>query len=124
MYEKFLTQDDLPADIRNLFLRLQRGSRNHLRAFQNNLRASSKKSLELSTGAMDAPAFWEHFAPKWRKKLNLVQLFLLQKIHGWFFEHADYAVRVKYWMAAACFPAVLSAKFQPYTPADGMVLLP
>ena len=42
MYEKFLTQDDLPADIRNLFLRLQRGSRNHLRAFQNNLRASSK----------------------------------------------------------------------------------
>ncbi len=38
MYEKFLTQSDLPIDIRDLFQRLQRGSRNHLRAFQNNLR--------------------------------------------------------------------------------------
>ena len=38
MYEKFLARPDLPADIRALFLELQRGSRNHLRAFQNNLR--------------------------------------------------------------------------------------
>ena len=37
MYEKFLAQPNLPIDIRDLFLRLQRGSRNHLRAFRNNL---------------------------------------------------------------------------------------
>jgi hypothetical protein len=36
MYESFL-QADLPADVRDLFERLQRSSENHLRAFRNNL---------------------------------------------------------------------------------------
>ncbi len=38
MYDKFLAQPNLPATIRTLFLKLQNGSRNHLRAFQNRLR--------------------------------------------------------------------------------------
>ena len=36
MYESFL-QEDLPADVRDLFERLQSASENHLRAFRNNL---------------------------------------------------------------------------------------
>jgi hypothetical protein len=36
MYESFL-QEDLPADVRDLFQRLQSASENHLRAFRNNL---------------------------------------------------------------------------------------
>jgi len=36
MYESFLKQD-LPADVRDLFERLQGASENHLRAFRNNL---------------------------------------------------------------------------------------
>ena len=36
MYESFL-QEDLPADVRDLFERLQGASENHLRAFRNNL---------------------------------------------------------------------------------------
>jgi hypothetical protein len=36
MYESFL-QEDLPADVRDLFEQLKRASENHLRAFRNNL---------------------------------------------------------------------------------------
>jgi hypothetical protein len=36
MYESFL-QKDLPADVRDVFERLQQASENHLRAFRNNL---------------------------------------------------------------------------------------
>ena len=37
MYDKFL-KEDLPADVKVVFEELKRGSENHLRAFQNNLR--------------------------------------------------------------------------------------
>jgi len=38
MYEKFLKEDKLPSDVREVFTYLRDGSKNHLRAFERQLR--------------------------------------------------------------------------------------
>ncbi|MCS5420718.1 MULTISPECIES: ferritin-like domain-containing protein [Psychrilyobacter] len=38
MYEKFLKDEKLPADVREVFTHLRDGSKNHLRAFERQLR--------------------------------------------------------------------------------------
>jgi len=38
MYEKFLKDEKLPADVREVFIRLRDGSKNHLRAFERQLK--------------------------------------------------------------------------------------
>lgn len=38
MYEKFLKDETLPADVKEVFIRLRDGSKNHLRAFERQMR--------------------------------------------------------------------------------------